>query len=40
MLKSAGILVPLAMEAGSHLVLPEPKGSSTPDTSGFLLVTA
>lgn len=30
MLKSAGILAPPAMEAGSHLVLPDSQDSSTP----------
>lgn len=39
-LKSAENLAPPAMEAGSHLMLPESQGSSTPNISGFLLVTA
>lgn len=39
-LKSAGILVCPAMEAGSHLMLTESHGSSITDTSGFLLVSA
>lgn len=38
-LKSAGILSPPEMEAGSYLMLPESQGSSTRDTSSFPLLT-